>query len=144
MLNRRLSEELSAINQYVVHHAMLELWGYDKLAAVLMGHARKEMEHAELLIARILFLDGAPVVDAKPDVKVGYTVPEMLNNDFAAEAAAVRLYNATLAKAVVEGDGGTRELAERILVDEEAHKRYLEGLKTRLNDMGLQNFLSTI
>ena len=142
MLNDRLADELTAINQYIVHSEMCANWGYDKLHHIIEKRAIEEMKHAEKLIARILFLEGSPTVSKLNKVLIGSGVQEQLNNDWKAEAGAVKDYNDDIKLAVAAGDNGTRELLESILVDEEAHIDWLEAQLDQVKQIGIQNYLS--
>ena len=102
-LNARLAEELTAINQYFVHAEMCENWGYDKLHAMIRARAITEMKHAERLIGRILFLEGRPTVSQLNKIDIGAQVDEQLAKDWAAEATAVRDYNADVRAAAGRG-----------------------------------------
>ena len=143
LLNERLSEELTAISLYMVHSEMCANWGYDKLHEAFEKQAIDEMKHAELLIGRILFLEGAPTVSKLQPMRVGATVEEMLRSDQDAETDAIKAYNATIAAAVAHGDNGTRELIARILLDEERHVDWAEMQRGLVEQMGLQNYLAT-
>jgi len=143
LLNERLSEELTAISLYMVHSEMCANWGYDKLHEAFEKQAIDEMKHAELLIGRILFLEGAPTVSKLQPMRVGATVEEMLRSDQDAETDAIKAYNATIAAAVAHGDNGTRELVARILLDEERHVDWAEMQRGLVEQMGLQNYLAT-
>lgn len=142
-LNERLSEELAAINQYMVHAEMAENWGYSKLHGELEKIARTEMHHAEALIGRIIFLEGHPEVSKLAPIKIGKTVQEMVINDHAGEADAVRAYNEVIRLATEAGDNGTRELIEGILKDEEGHVDWGEQQSDQIKQMGLENYLAT-
>ena len=141
-LNARLSEELAAINQYMVHSEMCDNWGYEKLHGVIEKRAIGEMKHAEKLIARILFLEGTPVVTKLSSIKIGADVEAQLKNDWGAENEAIRTYNDDLRMAVECGDHGTREILESILKDEEDHIDWLEAQLDQIKQMGIQNYLS--
>jgi len=143
VLNVRLSEELAAINQYIVHASMLENWGYDKLAAYVMARAKTEMKHAEMLIDRILFLEGTPIVEVLGSINIGAAVCEQLSADAASERAAVDRYNASISVARDNADNGTRELFEAILKDEEVHLNDLEAKMAQVSQVGVQLFLTT-
>ena len=140
-LNARLSEELTAINQYMVHSEMCDNWGYARLHKMIEKRAIDEMKHAEKLIARILFLDGRPIVSKLNKVTIGAEVEKMHKNDTAAEADAIKNYNDSIRLAVEVGDNGTRELLESILRDEEAHIDELEAQLDQIKQMGIQNYL---
>ncbi len=140
-LNDLLSDELSAINQYMVHSEMCDNWGYGKLHKSVEKRAIDEMKHAEKLIGRILFLEGKPVVTKLKDIRIGGDVAIQVRNDWDAEAGAVKAYNAGIKLCVETGDNGTRELLESILKDEEAHIDWLEIQKDQMKQMGIQNYL---
>jgi bacterioferritin len=140
-LNLRLAEELTAINQYMVHSEMCDNWGYERLHHMIEKRAMSEMKHAEKLIARILFLDGRPIVSALNKVHIGAEVPKMHSNDWSAEDAAIKGYNESIRLAAEVGDNGTRELLESILKDEEDHIDELEAQLDQIKQMGPQNYL---
>jgi bacterioferritin len=140
-LNMRLSEELAAINQYMVHAEMDDNWGYEKLHVVVEKRAIDEMKHAEKLIARILFLEGTPAVSNPAKTVIGADVPKQIQNDHDGEATAIKGYNETIRLAVEAGDNGTKELLDVILGEEEAHIDVIEAQQDQIQQMGLQNFL---
>jgi bacterioferritin len=140
-LNARLADELAAINQYMVHSEVCDNWGYERLHGVVEKRAVDEMKHAERLIARILFLEGRPIVTQLSKIDIGAQVEDQLAKDLAAEAGAVRDYNADIRLAVEAGDNGTREMLESILKDEEAHIDWLEAQLDQIAQMGIQNYL---
>ncbi len=141
MLNTELADELTAINQYMVHAEMCENWGYDELAEATQKRAVDEMKHAERLIARILFLDGKPIVSNLNPIHIGPDVEAQLKNDWNAENDAIKSYNAAIKLAVDVGDNGTRELFESILKDEETHIDWLEAQLDQIKQMGIANYL---
>lgn len=141
-LNMRLAEELTAVNQYFVHAEMCENWGYERLHAMIRKRSIDEMKHAEKLIARILFLEGKPIVSNLNRIHIGAEVPRMHENDHAAEEAAIRGYNESIRLAVEVGDNGTRELLESILREEEGHIDLLEAQLDQLKQMGIPSYLS--
>lgn len=143
-LNDRLSEELAAILQYMVHAEMAENWGYMKLAEALKKRAITEMRHAERHIERILFLEGFPEVSRIGEIRIGKNVEEIILRDYEAEVQAVKDYNATMHLAQSLGDGGTREMLAEILKDEEAHVNWLEEQRDLLGQMGLPTYLLTL
>jgi bacterioferritin len=142
-LNSLLAEELTAINQYVVHAEMCENWGYDKLHEVAKKRAIDEMKHAEKHIARIVFLEGLPIVSKLNDIHVGADVPKQFANDVQGEYDAVKHYNAVIALCGAEGDSTTREMLEDIEKEEEGHIDTLEAFLDQIKQMGLPQFLST-
>jgi bacterioferritin len=142
-LNSRLSEELTSINQYMVHSEMCANWGLNKLHGSVEKRAIQEMKHAEKLIARILFLEGTPVVSHLNKINIGAEVSAQLSQDLAAEIEAVKAYNADVKFAAETSDNGTRELLESILKDEEDHVDWLETQLELIKQTGIQNYLVT-
>ena len=142
-LNELLAEELTAISQYMVHSEMCDQWGYEALHASIEKQARDEMRHAEMLIQRILFLEGMPTMSKLNAIHVGKTVDQMVANDENAEQQAVNGYNAAIRKAMELQDHGTREMLDGILKDEEAHLDWNEQQRDLIDQMGLQNYLTT-
>jgi len=140
-LNMRLAEELTAINQYFVHAEMCENWSYKRLHGMIFKRSIEEMKHAEKLIARILFLEGIPIVSELNKIHIGAEVPKMHINDQAAEGAAIRGYNESIRVAVEVGDNGSRELLESILKEEEQHLDVIEAQLDQISQMGIQNYL---
>ena len=140
-LNLRLAEELTAINQYMVHAEMCDNWRYDRLHKQIEKRAIDEMKHAEKLIARILFLEGRPIVSNLHKIHIGEEVPKMHHNDRLAEADAIRGYNESIRLAVEVGDNGSRELFEAILKEEEVHIDLIEAQLDQIKQMGVENYL---
>jgi bacterioferritin len=140
-LNMRLAEELTTINQYMVHAEMCENWKYKKLDETIQKRAIAEMRHAEKLISRILFLEGTPVVSNLLQIRIGPEVPKMHEYDHGAEEVAIRGYNATIRMAVEAGDNNTKVLLESILKEEEDHIDWIEGQLDQIKQMGVQNYL---
>jgi bacterioferritin len=141
-LNALLADELTAISQYMVHSEMCANWGYDKLHEAIEKQAVDEMHHAESLIARIIFFEGAPVVSKLNPMKIGTTVVEMVTNDMQAELGAIKAYNAAIGLAHEVADQGTVDLLIKILNDEEKHEDWGEFQLTQVEQMGLENYLS--
>jgi bacterioferritin len=140
-LNFFLADELTAISQYMVHSEMCANWGYDNLHKAAEKRAIDEMKHAEKLIARILFLEGKPIVSELNPLHIGETVEAQLGNDLEAEAGAIQAYNEAIRLFFELGDGGSRELIEANLHDEEEHLDWLEAQLDQIKQMGLQNYL---
>ncbi len=140
-LNKALREELTAINQYFLHAEMCENWGYDKLAEYIKKQSIGEMKHAEVLIERILFLDGSPSMQPL-ELKVGGSVKSMLESDLDLELSAVKQYNAAIAIATKEGDNGSRDLLVELLKDEEDHVDFLEAQVHQIRELGYERYLS--
>jgi bacterioferritin len=142
-LNGLLADELTAINQYMVHSEMCANWGYEKLHKHFEQRAIQEMKHAETLIGRILFLEGIPIVSKYNKMMIGATVPKMLDNDHGLEAMAIKAYNGAIVLAGDFRDYATREILEKILKDEDGHIDEIEELQDQIQQMTLQIFLST-
>ena len=140
-LNERLADELTAINQYIVHAELCENWGYKKLHDAIQKRAIGEMKHAERLIARIIFLEGMPIVSELRKIHIGQDVEKQHKNDWQAERDAITNYNADIRVCVEKGDNGTREIFESILKDEEDHIDWLEAQLDQIKQMGIQNYL---
>jgi bacterioferritin len=140
-LNFLLAEELTAINQYIVHSEMCANWGYGKLHDAIEKRAITEMRHAEKLIERILFLEGRPVVSQLNPLHIGADVVAQLKDDLQAEITAVKEYNDALRQAGELGDNGTRKMLEGILGDEEDHVDWLEAQLDQVEQMGLPQYL---
>lgn len=140
-LNDLLADELTAINQYVVHSEMCANWGYQRLHEADEKRAIDEMKHAEKLIARLLFLEGSPIVSNLKKINIGAEVEAQHNNDWTAEEGAIKSYNEGIRLATEVGDNGTRELLESILKDEEDHIDWLEAQLDQIGQMGIQNYL---
>lgn len=143
VLNQRLTDELTAINQYMVHAEMCENWGYPQLHKAIEHQARDEMHHAKWLIQRIIFLDGAPQVSTLNAIRIGNSVPEIIGNDQADELEAVRTYNDAIRLAHEVGDQATVDLLTTILKMEEGHIDWAEQQRSRIEQMGLENYLAT-
>ena len=142
-LNSLLSDELTAINQYMVHSEMCANWGYEKLHEHFEKRAIDEMKHAEKLIGRILFLEGTPVVSNLKKISIGADVPKQLANDHQAEFDAIKAYNEAIVLAGEVRDYATREVLDEILKDEDDHIDGIEELQDQIGQMTLQIFLST-
>lgn len=143
-LNFLLADELTAINQYMVHSEMCANWGLQKLHESLEKRAIDEMKHAEKLIGRILFLEGTPIVSTLNNIHIGADVQKMVTNDHAAEDGAIKAYNEAIKLASEVGDNATKEMLEHILLDEDAHIDKIEELQDQINLMGIQVFISTM
>jgi len=141
VLNSLLADELTAINQYMVHSEMCENWGYGKLHLAIRKQAMDEMHHAEWLIERIIFFEGAPTVSKLNSMKIGKTVLEMIKNDDGDELDAVRAYNDAIKLAREVDDQGTVDLLTKILNMEEGHVDWAEVQLAQIEQMGLENYL---
>ncbi len=127
ILNEVLKAELTAINQYFLHAEMCENWGYERMAKQVRKESIEEMQHAEILMERILLLDGAPNMTDYFKINIGQTLKQQLENDLQLEYTAVKRLNDGIKASVAAGDNGSRELMEKILLDEEHHIDWLEG-----------------
>lgn len=141
VLNSLLADELTAINQYMVHSEMCENWGYGKLHGAIRKQAMDEMHHAEWLIERIIFLDGVPTVSKLNPMKIGKTVLEMIKNDDEDELDAVKAYNNAIKLGREVDDQGTVDLLTKILKMEEGHVDWAEIQRAQIEQMGLENYL---
>jgi bacterioferritin len=142
-LNSLLADELTAINQYMVHSEMAHNWGYEKLHQHFEKRAIDEMKHAESLIGRILFLEGTPTVSKYNKMSIGADVPKQLAGDRGLEMGAIKSYNEAIVLAGEVRDYATREILEKILKDEDRHIDQIEELQDQIAQMSLQIFLST-
>ena len=140
-LGEMLKEELGAISQYFVHSEMCENWGYGRLSDLIKKQAIGEMKHAEVLIERILFLEGLPNMADLPKLNIGKEVKQQLQNDLDLELSAVAAYNNAIVACRKAGDGGTEELFKVILKDEEGHVDFLETQLGVIKDVGIENYL---
>ena len=141
-LNLLLADELTAINQYMVHSEMCKNWGYAELHEVIEKRAITEMKHAEMHIGRLIFLEGRPIVSNLNPLHIGPDVLDQFRTDLAAEQGAVKGYNDAVKLAVDVGDNGTRAMLESILKDEEDHLDWLETQLDQIEQIGIQNYLA--
>lgn len=141
-LNDALTIELTAINQYFCQAKMCKNWGFNKLAAKHYHESMGEMKHAEMLIDRILFLEGVPEIARYDVIRVGTNVKEQFENDLVLEVRGVKMYNAAIELFLKLNDGGSRELVERILVESEEHVDWLETQLGLIDTIGFENYLS--
>ena len=140
-LNRALTNELTAINQYWLHYRVLHHWGVSKLAEYERHESIDEMKHADTLSERILFLDGLPNFQAIHKLKVGETVEEILKADLALEMEAIPLLKDAIQHCESVRDYVSREIFERILESEEEHVDFLETQFDMIERMGLANYV---
>jgi bacterioferritin len=141
-LNDVLTAELTAINQYFIHHKMCDNWGYPALSKKKREESIEEMKHADVVISRILFLDGIPNMQRLSPVKVGEDPVEQHQLDLALELEAYKRLNDAIALCVSAGDNGTRELLERILKEEEESIDWHETQLHLISELGKENYLS--
>ncbi|MDJ0787241.1 MAG: bacterioferritin [Myxococcota bacterium] len=141
-LNGILTAELTAINQYFIHSKMLSNWGLKKLAKKKWDESIEEMQDADRIIDRILFLEGVPNMQRLSPVRVGEDAIEQHKLDLEMEVAAVARYNEVIALAREKGDNGTRELCERHLKEEEASVDWLEAQLYLVEQIGKEGYLA--
>jgi bacterioferritin len=142
VLNQRLADEITAINQYMVHSEMCNNWGYGKLHKSINKQAMDEMHHAEWLIERIIFLEGVPQVSKLNPIRIGKTVLEIVTNDQDAENLGLLAYNAAINVAHEVADEGSVDLLTKILRMEEGHVDWAEIQRAQIEQMGLENYLA--
>lgn len=142
ILNGVLSAELTGINQYFIHAMMCANWRYKRLAEHTRKESIEEMQHAQQMIERILYLDGTPNMQRYLKVNVGSTVPEQHEFDLQLEKEAVARLNKGVELCRVKEDNGSRALLEKLLRDEEEHVDWLEAQLQQIRDMGVQNYLA--
>ena len=140
-LNAALTIELTAINQYFIQAKMCKNWGFMKLGAKHYHESIGEMKHADMLIDRILFLDGVPEIARYDVIRVGTNVKEQFENDLKLEMGGVAHYNAVIEVCTRLKDNGSRELVEPILVESEEHVDWLETQLGLIESLGMQNYL---
>ena len=140
-LNKALTNELTAINQYWLHYRTLKHWGVNKLAEYERHESIDEMKHADSLAERVLFLDGLPNFQAINRLKVGETVEEILTADLALEMEAIPLLRDAIQHCETVRDYISREIFERILESEEEHVDFLETQFELIERMGLPNYV---
>jgi len=140
-LNKALTNELTAINQYWLHYRVLHHWGLRKLAEFERHESIDEMKHADTLADRILFLEGLPNFQAIGKLKVGETVEEILKADLALEMEAIPLLREAVQHCEAVRDFVSREVFARILENEEEHVDFLETQFEMIERMGLKNYI---
>ena len=142
ILNDLLSDELTAISQYMVHSEMCDQWGYGVLHDAIEKRAFDEMHHAEDLIERILFLEGRPIVSNLKQIFIGATVLDMIQNDQKLEWGAVQAYRKAIAYAGEVEDEATADFLVGILKQEEDHIDWAEKQLAQIDQMGLEIYLT--
>src|SRR5215475_14858430 len=142
VLQEVLCAELTAINQYFIHARMCENWRYKRLAEINRKESIGEMQHAQVLIDRILYFDAAPNMQKYMKINVGQTIPEQHEFDLQLEYDAVARLNKGIELCVAKGDNGTRALLEEILKSEEEHIDWLEAQLQQIKEIGVENYLA--
>lgn len=143
-LNQLLAGELTSMDQYFTHSRMYEDWGLSKLYERIDHEMDDEKQHADLLIKRILFLEGVPAVGNRSPLKIGKDVREMLKNDLELEYSVIAALREAIATCEQERDYQTREILEGMLADtEEDHTYWLEQQLGLIEKVGLQNYVQS-
>jgi bacterioferritin len=137
-LNRGLRHELAAINQYWLHYRLFEHWGFRDLAKIWRKESIEEMQHADRLVERILFLDGFPNMQVIDPLHIGQNVKEVLDCDLAAEMHARALYEEAATHCHAAKDYVSRDLFEGIMKDEEDHIDFLETQLDLVSKLGVE------
>jgi bacterioferritin len=137
-LNRALRHELAAVNQYWLHYRILDNWGYTEFAKTWRSESIEEMQHADMLVARILFLDGQPNMQSLDQLRIGKDVKEIIECDLTAETHARALYLEAAQHCVSVNDRVTKNLFEKLTSDEEEHIDFLEAQLTLIGHLGVQ------
>ena len=142
LLNQLLTNELTSINQYFIHAKMCQNWGYERLAKKVREESIDEMKHAELVISRILFLEGVPNLQRYHKLRVGETVKEQFELDLQLEYSAIAFLNQGIDLTRKVSDNATEALLTKILVSEEEHTDFLETQLELIKQVGEQNYLA--
>ncbi len=137
-LNKALRSELTSINQYWLHYRLLENWGYRDLAKKWRKESIEEMEHADKVVHRIIFLDGFPNMQVLDPLHIGQNVREVLDCDLATEMAARALYEEAATYCHGAKDYVSRDLFEDLMKDEEKHIDFLETQLKLVSDLGVE------
>ncbi len=141
-LNQLLENEQSAYNQYLLHSQLLKNWGIEKLAATERAEVNDEMGHAELLIERILYLEGTPKMQGGEPAQASADVVEVLKRDLALEVKGIADLREGIAVAQRTGDSVSRELMVKILADEEHHEDHLLTQLDLIEKVGIANYIA--
>ncbi len=142
-LNKALRNELTAINQYFLHARMYENWGLNELNEHEYEESIDEMKHADMLVKRVLFLEGLPNLQDMGKLRIGEDTAEMLRCDLELEQEAVPLLREAIAHCEKVSDYVSRELFEDILASEEEHIDWLETQLELVDKVGLKNYLQS-
>ena len=141
-LNEVLTAELTAINQYFIHHKMCENWGYQRLSKKKKEESIDEMKHADSIIERVLYFDGIPNMQRLHPIRVGENPIEQHKVDLAVETEAIDRLNQSIALCREKGDNGSRELLESILESEEESADWLEAQLHIVDEIGAECYLA--
>lgn len=144
LLNKQLTLELTSMDQYLAHSKMYEDWGLAKLHEQLAHEYEEELEHAQKIIERILFLEGTPDTASRAPIKVGSNVKEMLENDLEAEVTVMTSLKDIIEVCEQERDYVTRQILEQLLDDTEMdHIYWLEQHLGLIDRIGIQNYIQS-
>jgi bacterioferritin len=141
-LNRMLANEQSAFSQYLLHSQLLKTWGIEKLAKTEREEAMEEVGHAEILLERILYLEGTPKMEGGEAAQASADVRELLRRDLDLEVRGIADLREGIATAERTGDSVSRELMVRILNDEEHHEDHLITQLELIEKIGLENYIA--
>jgi bacterioferritin len=144
LLNRQLTLELSSMDQYLAHSKLYEDWGVNKLHAQLVHEYEEELEHAQSIIERILFLEGEADTASRSPIKIGSSVKEILENDLESELTVAASLREIIATCETESDYVTRDMLKRLLEDTEMdHIYWLERALSLIDRVGVQNYIQS-
>lgn len=139
-LNKAISMELAAVNQYWVHYRLLEDWGYTKLGKKERTESIEEMQHTDRLIERVVFLEGHPNPQQIAQLRIGSNIKEVLEADLAGEREAIEYYSESRRFCEQQGDFVTMALFDSLLADEEGHCDFLETQLDLLEQIGEEKY----
>lgn len=142
-LNSVLTKELTAINQYFLHARMLQNWGLEKIGRLEYAASIDEMKHADLVIKRILFLEGLPNLQKIHKLRVGQNITEVIDADLEVEYEAIPHLKKCIQESEAEHDYATRDLFLSILKSEEHHVDWLETQRDLIKAVGIQNYIQS-
>ncbi|GGP80242.1 bacterioferritin [Shewanella ulleungensis] len=142
-LNRVLTCELTAINQYFLHARMFKHWGLEKLNEKEYKKSIEDMKHADKLIERVLFLEGLPNLQQLDKLRIGEHAEEMLACDMAAVTEQIAILREAISVCETQQDYVSRDLFEDLLEDEEEHLDWIESQQELISQTGIQNYLQS-